>query len=161
MTIWNLKETLNLTMKKMKTKHKAEIYNSPFIDELLQGISPAELERTNKRMLLAASIDDGVKAKGWKKKDFASAMGKTPSEITKWLSGTHNFTADTLFDIERILNINLFQSLKKPLEVINTYIYSVTVQSSGSRDYCYPMDFYESLVASYKTSSQTKSKYSH
>jgi ribosome-binding protein aMBF1 (putative translation factor) len=103
-------------MKKMKTNHNADTYNSPFINELLQGISPKELERTNKRMLLATRIDDSIKAKGWKKKNFASAMGKTPSEITKWLSGNHNFTADTLFDIERVLNINLFQSLEKLLE---------------------------------------------
>ncbi len=35
-------------------------------------------------------------------------MGKTnPSEITRWLSGTHNFTTDTLIDLQRVLDINL------------------------------------------------------
>jgi len=34
-------------------------------------------------------------------------MNKVRSEISKWLSGTHNFNSDTLFDIERILNIKL------------------------------------------------------
>lgn len=119
MMTWNLKETLNLTTTKMKTNHKAETYSSSLIDELLKGISPEEQERTDKRMLLAARIDDGIKAKGWKKKDFAMAMSKTPSEITKWLSGTHNFTADTLFDIERVLEINLFQKEVKQLPEVN------------------------------------------
>ena len=70
MMIWNLKETLNLKTKKMKTNHKAEIYSSSLIEELLKGISPEEQERTNKRMLLAARIDDGINAKGWKKRRF-------------------------------------------------------------------------------------------
>jgi transcriptional regulator with XRE-family HTH domain len=56
-------------------------------------------------MLLAARIDDARKAKGWSQHEFAEQMGKNPSEISKWLSGTHNFTSDTLWDIEeKLLN---------------------------------------------------------
>jgi len=86
---------------------KARLYTSTLLDEILAEITPEESDRTAKRMQLAARISDGIKANGWKKKDFAAAMHKQPSEITKWLSGTHNFTADTLFDIERVLNMGL------------------------------------------------------
>ncbi len=58
-------------------------------------------------MLLAAKIDNAIKAKYWKKKEFAESLNKKPSEIAKWLSGTHNFTIETLFDIERVLDINI------------------------------------------------------
>ncbi|MDE6288842.1 MAG: helix-turn-helix transcriptional regulator [Muribaculaceae bacterium] len=34
--------------------------------------------------------------RGLSKKQFADALGKRPSEITKWLSGQHNFTIATL-----------------------------------------------------------------
>jgi hypothetical protein len=123
----------------MKTNHKAETYSSSLIDELLQEISLEEQERTNKRMLLAASIDDGIKAKGWKQKDFAKAMSKTPSEISKWLSGTHNFTADTLFDIEWVLEINLFQIEDQQQPEINQfYVYLATTQSIESQAFCGP-----------------------
>ena len=123
----------------MKTNNKAETYSSSLIEELLKGISPEEQERTNKRMFLAACIDDGIKAKGWKKKDFAIAMSKTPSEISKWLSGTHNFTADTLFDIERVLDIRLFQTeeQQKP-EVTQVYLYLATPQSIDFQTFCEP-----------------------
>ena len=30
------------------------------------------------------------------RKEFADAIGKRPSEVTKWLSGQHNFTLRTL-----------------------------------------------------------------
>ncbi len=33
---------------------------------------------------------------GLSKKQFAEALGRRPSEITKWLSGQHNFTIATL-----------------------------------------------------------------
>ncbi|MDE7393547.1 MAG: helix-turn-helix domain-containing protein [Muribaculaceae bacterium] len=34
--------------------------------------------------------------RGLSKKQFADALGRRPSEITKWLSGQHNFTIATL-----------------------------------------------------------------
>lgn len=33
---------------------------------------------------------------GLSKVEFAQALGKCPSEITKWLSGQHNFTLRTI-----------------------------------------------------------------
>jgi len=109
--------------------NKIETYNSPLIDELFQGITHDELEKVEKRMLLAARIDDAIKAKKWKKKDFAEALGKSNSEISKWLSGTHNFTSDTLFDIERILNLTLIQLEDRSEETITTYVVQVTSNS--------------------------------
>lgn len=41
-------------------------------------------------------IDVLMRQKGLSKKQFAEALGRRPSEITKWLSGQHNFTIATL-----------------------------------------------------------------
>jgi ribosome-binding protein aMBF1 (putative translation factor) len=116
--------------RKMNSKKS---YNSQVIDDLLREISPEELSRTEKRMLLAVRIDESIKSKGWKKKDFAKSIKKKPSEISKWLSGTHNFTADTLFDIERVLNIHLFKFESKPDIVYKTYFFSATNITSESQ----------------------------
>ncbi len=135
--------------------NKTEIYYSPILDELMQEITPEELERTEKRMLLAARIDDAIKAKGWKRKDFAEALGKTPSEITKWLSGTHNFTSDTLFDIEHVLNIKLVRLDDRPREVIKTYIFNVTSQATQEpQGYWSTIIYNKGLKQSYKAKSQ-------
>jgi transcriptional regulator with XRE-family HTH domain len=102
-------------MKKMK-KTNLETYNSQIIDTLFDEIAPIEQEKIDKRMLLAAKIQDAIKAKGWKNKDFLEALGKdNPSIITKWLSGTHNFTTDTLVEIEHALGIRLL-NLEEPKE---------------------------------------------
>lgn len=58
-------------------------------------------------MLLAAKINDGMKAKGWQNKQLAEALEQNPSIITKWLIGIHNFTSDNLSDIEEVLGISL------------------------------------------------------
>ncbi len=100
---------------------KAENYSSSLLSELLAEISPGEQEKTDKRMRLAAMIDNGIKAKGWKKSDLARALNKRPSEISKWLSGTHNFNTDTLFDIEDVLNIKLINLHEEPKMQVARY----------------------------------------
>ena len=45
---------------------------------------------------IANRIDALIKKKGLTKKEFADSIGKRPSEVTKWLSGPHNFTIRTL-----------------------------------------------------------------
>jgi len=58
-------------------------------------------------MGLAASIEDAFKAKGLNQKRFAELCGKKESEISKWLSGTHNFTINTIAFIEAKLDTQL------------------------------------------------------
>ncbi len=59
-------------------------------------------------MLIAAKIEDAIKAKCWKNKDLLDVLGKkNASIVTKWLSGTHNFTIDTLVQLEEALEIEL------------------------------------------------------
>jgi transcriptional regulator with XRE-family HTH domain len=42
-------------------------------------------------------------AKNMQQKDLAKALGKQESEVSKWLTGTHNFTLKTLSKIQAIL----------------------------------------------------------
>ena len=78
----------------MNKINKARKYNSSKLQELLDEVSPLEMEQTKIKMQLAARIEDIMRAKGWNKSQFAAKMGKNPSEITKWMSGTQNFTVD-------------------------------------------------------------------
>ena len=119
---------------------KAENYESDILNEIYDEISPSELKKVEKRMILAQRISDGIKANGWKKIDFARALNKRPPEITKWLSGTHNFNSDTLFDIEEILGIELITTENLPKEQIATFHISVSQKQSllksGFAEFC-------------------------
>ncbi len=90
-------------------KEKLEPYKSHILDDLFAEIDFNELEKTRKRMQLAAWIADGIGAKGWNKKQFAEKMKVALSVVSRWLSGTHNFESDTLFDIESILGIEIIR----------------------------------------------------
>lgn len=113
----------------MKNKKIARKYSSPVISQLLGEITPVEKLQTNTKMTLAARIDDLITARGWGKREFAEKVNKNPSEITKWLSGTQNFTIDTLAEIGVVLNMSvaeLFASNR--VHIINRVQIVVTVK---------------------------------
>jgi len=45
---------------------------------------------------ISDEINRLMQQRGLTKKQFADALGRKPSEITKWLSGQHNFTIRTI-----------------------------------------------------------------
>jgi ribosome-binding protein aMBF1 (putative translation factor) len=108
--------------------NKPKRHKSKLIQEIQQNRSAAEFEKTKKRMLLAVKIQDAIKAKGYTYTRFAELMEQHVSVISKWVSGTHNFTTDTLFEIEENLGITLINTgEEKPTEIINKYDLTVSV----------------------------------
>lgn len=87
--------------------NKIPEYNSKLMDEIYQNIPQTTFDFVANRMALASRINEAMKTRGWSQRQFAEAMNKKPSEISKWLSGTHNFTTDTLWHIEQVLGIHL------------------------------------------------------
>lgn len=56
---------------------------------------------------LSDKLDAILKEKGMSQKEFASLMGKTESEVCRWLGGTHNFTLKTIAKISSVLDVEL------------------------------------------------------
>ena len=66
-----------------------------------------KLEDTSRQKIAAEQIEAAMKERGLGKKQFAVLMHKNPSEVTKWLSGHHNFTIALLEDISRALGVRI------------------------------------------------------
>lgn len=62
----------------------------------LLNVTPEERAEARLSFEISNRIDSLMHEKGLSKKQFADAIGKRPSEITRWLSGEHNFTVATL-----------------------------------------------------------------
>jgi ribosome-binding protein aMBF1 (putative translation factor) len=78
------------------------------ISKILNDISPIERAQISTKMHIAAMIDDAMKAKGWSKKELMLQTGqKSQSVVTRWLSGTQNFTIDKLVELSLLLNVKL------------------------------------------------------
>lgn len=56
---------------------------------------------------IAERISDVLKAKNLTQKDFAQRLHKRESEISKWLTGRHNFTMQTIAKIETALGCKI------------------------------------------------------
>lgn len=71
------------------------------------------VRRVKASMIIAARIDDHLKAKGWILDDFHRECNSLipegesnygPRRIRSWVSGTHDFKVSELLIIENILN---------------------------------------------------------
>lgn len=84
----------------------------PLFDELVEQI-PQETRRHHDMLVeIGDRIVEILKRKGWSQTEFAKAMGKRDSEISKWLGGGHNFTIATIAKIETVLGEDII-SVKK------------------------------------------------
>jgi transcriptional regulator with XRE-family HTH domain len=56
---------------------------------------------------IATKIKEKLKMDEMGNLEFSALIGVSPSTVTKWLKGDHNFTVETLTRIEDVLNIRL------------------------------------------------------
>ena len=61
----------------------------------------------SRQKIAAEQIEAAMKERGLGKKQFAELMHKNPSEVTKWLSGKHNFTIALLEEISKALGVRI------------------------------------------------------
>ncbi|MDE6468889.1 MAG: helix-turn-helix transcriptional regulator [Muribaculaceae bacterium] len=66
------------------------------LEEMLGPIPENLQKETELSFQISDRIYELMQERGLSKKQFADALGKRPCEITKWLSGQHNFTIATL-----------------------------------------------------------------
>lgn len=117
--------------------NKVRKHTSPILRRVIENIDPLEREQSHERMAMSVRIGDALKKKSISKGEFAALMNKSPSEISKWLSGRHNFTLDTLTAIQNKLGIRLLLEEEEPIsysikEVVST---NLIVLASDSRSY--------------------------
>lgn len=68
---------------------------------------------------LADRIDACLRRKGMSQKELAKKMKKTDAEVSRWLSGTHNFTLRTICAIESALEVELISIPSSPIKPYN------------------------------------------
>ncbi len=93
-------------------KKTARIYESPILDAFIALENPELTATLATKMRLSAKIFAEMQRQNMNKTAFAESLNVTPSLVTKWLSGQHNFTVDTLVKIEQVLHIELLSAEK-------------------------------------------------
>ena len=62
-------------------------------------LTPEIQKQVDMQVMIANRIYDLLEQKGMSQKDLALRLGKTETEISRWLSGTHNITMASLAKI--------------------------------------------------------------
>lgn len=89
------------------------------INEWLSENNDPVIERLVKRNLaIALKVRNILDERGLNDNDFAKMLGKTPSEISKWLSGTHNLTQKSIIRMEIALEERLIH-----VEPVKEYVH--------------------------------------
>ena len=66
------------------------------LEDIFNEIPSEKREETRLSFAISNRLDALMREKRLNKKQFAEALGKRPNEITRWLSGEHNFTISTI-----------------------------------------------------------------
>ena len=64
--------------------------------QMMDAVPPCIQQEVDLELAISNRIYDLMTERGLSKMEFAQALGKRPCEVTKWLSGQHNFTIRTL-----------------------------------------------------------------
>jgi len=83
------------------------IYASRTIFKILKKYIADDQRKIDKRTHLATRIRNALETRGITPKEFASRIGKRPSEVKKLLNGEQEFTPEILVKIESELILRL------------------------------------------------------
>ena len=78
------------------------------ISDWLDQYGDSEIDSfVEKNLAITEKVRLALEVRGWNKAQLAEAMGESPSEVTKWLSGMHNLTLKSIIKMEQVLKIDL------------------------------------------------------
>ena len=95
-------------------------------NKLMAEIRTSTPADTNKQVALCVAIPnrpfDLLQERNMNQRDFAKALGKTETEVSRWLSGTHNLTLATIAKMATILGDDIITTTQshRPYKFPNT-----------------------------------------
>ena len=79
------------------------------LDEIRQTMTTEMKLQMELSVEIANRIYEILEEKGLSQKDLAHLLGKTETEVSRWLSGTHNMTIATVAKISVALDTDIVQ----------------------------------------------------
>ena len=100
------------------------------MDEIRSTISPEMKMQMELTVAIANRIYNILETKGMSQKEFARMMGKTETEVSRWLSGTHNLTIATICKISAALNEDVIRVANYSYQPVDEYEPMVAAEPS-------------------------------
>jgi len=81
--------------------------NQDIAERIRQRIKPENRQFVSKNLAITEHISSLLKERGWSQKEFANRLGKHESEVSRWLSGLHNLTLESIVKMEVALGTEI------------------------------------------------------
>jgi transcriptional regulator with XRE-family HTH domain len=106
-------------------------------DRLLDSIPKHEIVESDIAFRVAQRIDFLMRKNNLNKSELANGMDKDPAQISRWFSGTHNFSIKTLAELEIFFREQILVSPTANEEVVEytQYIAEQTAKKSAEKEY--------------------------
>lgn len=92
---------------------------SKIFEDAMNAVPAYGQERAAMSLDVVDRIEAVLEMKGMSHRELATALGKSESEISKWMRGTHNFTFETIAKINLALGVKVIEipkgGRKKPV----------------------------------------------
>lgn len=112
-------------------------------DRIRNRTNPETRRYVQKNLAVVAEINRLIQEKGWSQKVLAQKLGKTESEVSKWLSGLHNLTIKSIAKLETVLNADLLEVPRPAAQHIPTVRYAVLKIEKPFHNYPFEMSEHE------------------
>jgi transcriptional regulator with XRE-family HTH domain len=89
---------------------------SKFFEEALKNVPKDSKIFAKKSLDIIDAVHILLEQKGMTQKDLAKKLGKSESEISKWLSGLHNLTLKSIAKLESVLDDDIIIINKEPIK---------------------------------------------
>ncbi len=107
------------------------------IERLRNRIKPENRIFAQKNMAISQQVADLLNLKGWSQKEFAQKLDKRESEVSKWLSGSHNITMKSIAKMEAVLESEIITTPREACSKYKTIEYvtlKVSARSNQKRE---------------------------
>lgn len=142
-----ISRTLPYILTKPRTAMKN--YIDPLFQEVLDSVPQRVKGEVDRSFDLSSRIDTLLREKGWTQTDLARKTGKKCAEVSKWLSGTQNFTLRTIALIEDALGAELIRVVDNDCDRAGIdvhYYISVVAEHPGNQAWKQPRSKSKSSV---------------
>ena len=87
------------------------ITGADFYINAVKDIPPEIQKQVDLSMAISDTIAQTLSERGMSQKDFAKLVGKTETEVSRWLAGRHNFTIAALAKISTALGKDVIKAM--------------------------------------------------
>lgn len=98
------------------------------MDEIRDTISPEMKLQMEMSVAIANRIYEILESKGMTQKDLARLLGKTETEVSRWLSGTHNLTLATICKISAALGEDVVRVANRSYQSVCEFDHTVAAE---------------------------------